>query len=195
MRHKKETIDRFEIERWLYAEGSLTDEQKSYWNKLISTERELSKMLDEVREFSAAENFPPGKELSDRKFDAMIEIARNEFADRTGSPQVKNEKSNLPSLYHKITFAGAAAALVIISLLLFSLAGNKQKPESYPTDWEGRAISEQIRLIDSSIDFISNEDLRDELLRRINSDWWFKEVYLINDKILQIKQELMENKL
>jgi hypothetical protein len=195
MRHSKQLIDRFEKERWLYEDGSLSDERKSYWDKMISKEPELSKMLDEINNFSNAADSFRSYDLSEEKLDAMIAVARNKFSDRINPPEDKDGDSNLSSIYYKITFAGAAAAVVIISLLLFSLVGKKQKLENSSNDWEDKAISEQIHLIDSSIDFIANEDLRDELLRRINSDWWFKEVYLINDKILQIKNELKENKL
>ncbi|RMD50722.1 MAG: hypothetical protein D6830_02055, partial [Ignavibacteria bacterium] len=144
---REDIIKKFEEERWLLLDETLSGKRKKYWNEKIEEISELKEMLNEAKFFSGESDLQCPK-FSENELEAMIDSA---FAKII--PPV-NTKQNLFNSLTSVTLTGAAAALLIIFSLLFAV---KVEEEKYAGSWEDTNISKEINTIETAIDLLNND--------------------------------------
>lgn len=62
----------FELERWLYVDGTLDRDRKEFWDNQIKSNSELKRLLNEVQNFSSEVSNKFNSELDEGKFSTIM---------------------------------------------------------------------------------------------------------------------------
>ncbi len=187
--------ERFENERWLLLENSLSDDEQIFWLNKIKEFPELREMFNEaenaINELSGSIDIPLGEE----KFMEIIETAV--------SAPVKNESRE--SVFQRITNlfgntrvkslrpAFALFTIALVVMFYFYPANEKENVKFAAADlsWNGSEFADDITKVKSKMIFAKDDETSQIYFRYLLSDEWKSKVFLMNKEINRLKSEIL----
>ncbi len=182
---REDIIKKFEEERWLLLDETLSGKRKKYWNEKIEEISELKEMLNEAKFFSGERDLQ-WPEYREDELELLIDSA----LVKINLPV--NNKLKLFNSLTSVTLTGAAAALLIIFSLLFAV---KIEEEKYAGSWEDTNISKEINTIETAIDLLNNDLYKREIYNKLISDSWTRTLNAIQDQITNLENDIENNNL
>lgn len=177
----------FEKEIWLYIDGSLSSERKSFWDEMMKEFSELKEEFETTTKTLGIYNEYADEDLLDAKYEAMIEKStagkRNDIIDRLQP----NDR------LLKLVFGGTLAAASIIILLLSNKPNPVKNISGDLLDWNPEKINNQINEIGNTLLFMKDNEAKEYFQNRLANDKWSRDVYNINKSIQKMKNEIKES--
>ncbi|RJP70835.1 MAG: hypothetical protein C4539_05890 [Ignavibacteriales bacterium] len=122
MNNTKSICEEFKEQVWLYLETEADAQMKNFWNKHLAGCADCSNHLKVTRKFLGAYNSIPGEDISEIKFDKMINLVTN----RSRFSLKQKTATAFEWLKHEFTFAGnykiafgSTLIVLIFALILF----------------------------------------------------------------------------
>ncbi len=197
MLSKKELLELFETEMWLYIDNSLPEDRVKFWEEKISEHAELKAMLDETNKVLKIYDGYSEAEISSQYYNKVIEktVSQKSFSEKikTLFGIEKNETSSENGIL-KIAFG---STLVIASIIIFMVSKTSNPVKNISAElleWNPVEITGQIRDAQTTFSFIKNEEAKKYVIEKISNDEWSGDVYQIGSKIKQLNKEIDENK-
>ena len=128
----KKTCKDFELEKWLFLDGSISEREKTLWEDHLSSCTKCKEELNSTKEILSVYNNLKKETVDDLVFNKIINVAAsnpNQISQETFRPPLIKPRS-LSEIFgfYKLAFGGVvlAAALILIFITFFN---NPKIPE------------------------------------------------------------------
>lgn len=191
---KKLTAE-FELEMWLYLEESLSIERKKFWDIKMTEYPELKNMLIENNSLVSAYDELPLENIADETFNKMIDNAVKPnrillLFEKLFSISPSIHIFDRPAV--KISFAVSLVAIAFVLFLISERPNAVNQAGAELFSWEGTEISEQIESVNSSIEFIKDEDIAEYLKWQTTKNEFNRSVNSVNNRIRKLKSNIKQ---
>ncbi len=194
----KKLIERFEIEIWLYLDGSLNQNERKFWDKKIEQHVELRNIYEETIQTLDKYDELAEQSISDAEFASII----------SNLPKQESARGFFESVTHSIDsffsnqFVGfKIAAVSVLSVTALILLLTTEKPNAVKQissdilSWQGTVLNEDINKMDNSIETLSMEEWEKFQYIQATHDEWEKSYYILNSKIEKMKNDIGDTSL
>lgn len=154
--------EEFSKEMWKFLDGSLSDDEKAFWEKHLDSCSFCRAILNETEKGLSVYESLPLEDISEEKFEVMIQKAVNKsrLAARISSHfkfKIKNE-SHLSFAFNRIALSTAALAAVVVMFFIYRPRHEKYQNQTAETlsQKDKEIYSNQA---DSNIKFENNIEL------------------------------------
>ena len=191
----KKLIERFEVEVWLYIDGSLNKEEKEFWDKKLKLHGELRNILDNT---SAVLNKYDGVaevEISDTEVDRIIEQLPEPATIRFSLSNFFGSFFSSEFTAVKLATASVLSVAALVILLTTDKPNAVKKFGDDILSWRGNSINSDINQIDNSIETLSMEEWEKYKYIQNRYDEWEQSFYKLNYEIEKMKQDVGDTSL
>jgi hypothetical protein len=191
----KKLKERFEIEIWLYIDGTMPEKERAFWDEQLSKYADLKNYYDEIINSLELYKSNSSEELSAEEFDKMLTATdkSTSLIDYVNSFFEMLFSNNLSA-----TKAVVAAALSVIALVALLTSEKPNAVKNISNDilsWQGESISKEMNEVDESIETLSIIEWEKYQLIQANYDEWEQSYFLLNQEIEQMKKDLGDTSL
>lgn len=187
--------ERFEVEIWLYIDGSLSEKDHRFWDDQISKHRELKNYYDEVIGSLQFYKENSSEELSDEAFNLMLQSIKK-----------PSSIGELINSFFEIFFSNnflalkavVAATLAVVALVILLTTEKPNAVKSISEDilsWHGETINRDLNAVDESIETLSMKEWEKYELIKANYDEWEQSYFILNKEIESMQNDLEETSL
>ena len=179
--------EEFETEIWLYLEGSISEERKTFWEERFVEFPELKDEFDLTLKTLNLYNDLTEDDVLDSKFETMVEKSTGK-KESLFANLFKGDDRTL-----KLVFGGTLAAASLVILLLSNKPNPVKNISGDLLDWNSEKINTQISDIGKSLLFMKDKEARQYFQNKLASDKWTRDIYNINRSIQKMKNEMKES--
>ncbi len=190
--------ERFELEIWLYLDGSLTKDEMNFWDDKINEHSEIKNIYTET--IAALDHYKKISEdyLPDSEFEEML----SEAAKRKSKFSLSNQFNLFIDMFFSNKFVPVkVAVLAVFSVSALLILLNTEKPNAVQKisndvlSWQGNSISEELNQVDNSIQTLSMEEWEKYQYIQATHDEWEESFYRLNNEIEKMKQDIEDTSL
>lgn len=183
-----EILKSFEREVWLYTDGELPQSRLKYWDEMINGNSSIKEYYYDLLSTLNETSLITGDDLPEDKFDAMIKKSLNGSKGFLGWFGSRGKDFTML----KIAFGSALTVLAMI----FLLASNKPNPINNISDellkWNSDEIDDGIQQVDYRLRELTDDEITNYILYKLQNDEWKREMYEIGDDIKDLDEEIQK---
>jgi len=189
-------LEDFETEMWFYIEESLPIDRMKYWDDQIGKFPQLKQLLDDSLRVLALYDESNEYELSEAKYNEMLEKAAVKRGDLAYYINDKINNAILP-FFTSYRLAFGAVIIVVITLWTFIIEkpnGNNIQLNS-GLDWKGNELTSKLDEMDSSINAMKAENNLERQMYRFTKDKFDVAIQSIGDRIEKLRDNMKNESL
>ncbi len=202
MNNTKSICEEFKEQVWLYLEPDADTQMKNFWNKHLAGCLDCSNHLKVTRKFLSAYNNIPEEDISEIKFDKMINLvtSRSRFSLK------QKTATAFEWLKHEFTFAGnykiafgSTLIVLIFALILFfkeykpKIEIKQKQDEAIKTEEPASTIAENaVAAENKQVRKTSATKLKQNYYRSSLDDHWDIDIQSISIQIDLLKKQTDE---
>jgi len=188
--------EEFELEMWLYIDGSLPEKRINFWNEQLKKYPGLKLKLEENEKIISLYEESAQSELNEDVYNRMI--ARATEDKKVFWYSIKSlfmSKNTSLFTQRRLTLAAAAAAVIIFLLLIIEKPGGDNIPSNGTLDWKGKELTTKLDKVDNSINTIKSESGVEYGMYRLAKDQFDVAIQSIGDKIEKLRTNMKNESL
>jgi len=187
MKTNENLVKLFEAERWLYVEGSLDEDRKTFWDNKISENQELEILLIEVQNFSKDFKTESVPDIDENKYNAILENVFNTEKRNSFPVFVKNlfirKNGNTKITSSKLALAGGILFALISFLFLFQKPDSNNMKNSRLLVWNDTSFSKNLSAAEFEYTNLADDKVAQYFQYRLANDKWLRDVVSIKNEI------------
>lgn len=194
----KKTCKDFELEKWLFLDGSISEREKTLWEDHLSSCTKCKEELNSTKEILSVYNNLKKETVDDLVFNKIINVAAsnpNQISQETFRPPLIKPRS-LSEIFgfYKLAFGGVvlAAALILIFITFFNNPKIPEIEKRVPKEflaWDFPGFSNQLTSAENQILSLKTDEWDIYIVRKNNKEDWDNALRTIQNQIRKMKRE------
>jgi len=177
----------FELERWLYVDGTLDRDRKEFWDNQIKSNSELKRLLNEVQNFSSEVSNKFNSELDEGKFSTIMKNVfearqRNAFSGLLNKLFFMEKEHNSSSKL-KLAFATGILFAVISFILLLQKPSNNSRINPELLVWNDTSFSKTLSGVEFEYTSLTDEKVVEYIQYQLANGKWLRDIVSIENEI------------